>query len=47
MGTISILRDAGMYAINTHTRASLVAQTVENPPAVKETWSHPWVGKIA
>ena len=26
--------------------ASLVAQTVKNPPAVWETWFVPWVGKI-
>ena len=25
---------------------SLVAQTVKNMPAVRETWIHPWVGKI-
>ena len=27
-------------------RASLVAQLVENPPAMWETWINPWVGKI-
>ena len=27
-------------------RASLVAQMVKNPPAVQETWFHPWFGKI-
>ena len=40
MGIIPILRDTGMYVINTHnraSRASLVAQTVNNPPAMKET----------
>ena len=26
--------------------ASLVTQLVKNPPAVQETWSNPWVGKI-
>ena len=26
--------------------ASLVAQLVKNPPAMRETWSDPWVGKI-
>ena len=26
--------------------ASLVTQLVKNPPAVQETWSDPWVGKI-
>ena len=26
--------------------ASLVAQMVKNPPAMWETWVHPWVGKI-
>ena len=25
-------------------RAFLVAQTVENPPAMWETWVDPWVG---
>ena len=27
-------------------RASLVAQLVENPPAMQETWLNFWVGKI-
>ena len=27
--------------------ASLVAQMVKNPPAMQETWFHPWVGKIS
>ena len=27
-------------------QASLVAQMVKNPPAMMETWIHPWVGKI-
>ena len=26
--------------------ASLVAQLVKNPPAMRETWFNPWVGKI-
>ena len=26
--------------------ASLVAQLVKNPPAMRETWDLPWVGKI-
>ena len=26
--------------------ASLVVQTVKNPPEVQETWINPWVGKI-
>ena len=26
--------------------ASLVAQLVKNPPAMRETWFSPWVGKI-
>ena len=26
--------------------ASLVVQTVKNPPAMWETWFNPWVGKI-
>ena len=26
--------------------ASLVAQSVKNPPAMQETWVHLWVGKI-
>ena len=26
--------------------ASLVAQLVKNPPAIRETWFNPWVGKI-
>ena len=26
--------------------ASLVAQTVKNPPAMQEIWVYPWVGKI-
>ena len=25
---------------------SLVAQTVKNPPVMKETWFNPWVTKI-
>ena len=25
-------------------RVSLVAQLVKNPPAMQETWVHPWVG---
>ena len=25
---------------------SLVVQLVKNPPAMQETWVHPWVGKI-
>ena len=29
-----------------HSWASLVAQMVKNPPAMWETWVHPWVGKI-
>ena len=29
-----------------HLRASLVAQTVKNLPAVQETRFNPWVGKI-
>ena len=27
-------------------RASLVSKLVKNPPAMWETWIHPWVGKI-
>ena len=27
-------------------RASLIAQLVKNPPAMRETWFDPWVGKI-
>ena len=27
-------------------QASLVAQTVTNPPAMQEIWFNPWVGKI-
>ena len=34
---------AGSYQI---TRASLVAQMVKNPPAMRETWTGSWVGKI-
>ena len=26
--------------------ASLVTQLVKNPPAMRETWFNPWVGKI-
>ena len=26
--------------------ASLLAQLVKNPPAMREAWVHPWVGKI-
>ena len=26
--------------------ASLMAQTVKNLPAMRETWFYPWVGKI-
>ena len=26
--------------------ASLVAQLVKNPPAMRETWVNPWLGKI-
>ena len=29
-----------------HSWASLVAQLVKNPPAMRETWFSPWVGKI-
>ena len=30
----------------TFVRASLVAQMVKNPPAMRELWFDPWVGKI-
>ena len=29
-----------------YSRASLVAQLVNNPPAVQEAWFHPWAGKM-
>ena len=29
-----------------YSRASLVAQMLKNPPAVRETWVRSWVGKI-
>ena len=40
---------AGLFSIETHRACSwgsLVAQLVKNPPAMRETWVHPWVGKI-
>ena len=27
-------------------KASLIAQSVKNPPAIQETWVRSWVGKI-
>ena len=29
-----------------YSQASVVAQTVKNLPAMRETWNNPWVGKI-
>ena len=34
------------WVTNTHALASLVAQLAKNPPAMWETWVHPWVRKI-
>ena len=34
------------WVANTHALASLVAQLVQNPPAMQETGFDPWVGKI-
>ena len=36
----------GVNALHFISWASLVAQTVKNPPAMKETWFNPWIGKI-
>ena len=42
-----LLADVYVFAyIFLYLWASLVAQTVKNPPAVQETWFDPWVGKI-
>ena len=30
-----------------YSRASLVAQMVQNPPAVRDTWFDPWVGRLS
>ena len=34
------------WVANTHALASLVAQLVQNPPAMQETGFDPWVGKV-
>ena len=37
---------SGRFIIHHFFEASLVAQLVKNPPAMRETWFDPWVGKI-
>ena len=38
--------DTWTFVVVEHSWVSLVAQLVKNPPAMRETWVDPWVGKI-
>ena len=46
----TFMTGSGLYIIwlglLKQSRASLVAQTLKNLPAMRETWSDPWVGNI-
>ena len=39
-------RDLSVVFTSVYLSASLVAQMVQNLPAMRETWFDPWVGKI-
>ena len=41
-----VWKDTWTFVVVEHSWVSLVAQLVKNPPAMRETWVDPWVGKI-